>query len=185
MTQTTLINDIYGVVGSQGEITDLNIDGKNVGLVRATTGPGGGVEKFTVSGIRRADGTVAPVLDTGDGWELLNGWHPRQLFEDGTPGEIFDNRSSLMLKSITAPAISDIAGNGDPVLVRSGTMTPGRAWTALNEMLFSEDLASWVTSNAAITTENGIGIVSVASGTDTHKCQSIAWRAKFQHLRWS
>ena len=30
MTQTTLINDIYGVVGPQGEITDLNIDGKNV-----------------------------------------------------------------------------------------------------------------------------------------------------------
>ena len=41
MTQTTLINDIYGVVGPQGEITDLNIDGKNVGLVRAATGPGG------------------------------------------------------------------------------------------------------------------------------------------------
>ena len=43
MTQTTLINDIYGVVGSQGEITDLNVDGKNMGLVRATTGPGGGI----------------------------------------------------------------------------------------------------------------------------------------------
>lgn len=43
MTQTTLINDIYGVVGPQGEITDLNIDGKNLGLVRATTGPGGEV----------------------------------------------------------------------------------------------------------------------------------------------
>ncbi len=42
MTQTTLINDIYGVVGSQGEITDLNVDGKNLGLVRAVTGPGGG-----------------------------------------------------------------------------------------------------------------------------------------------
>lgn len=41
MTQTTLINDIYGVVGSQGEITDLNIDGKSLGLVRATTSPGG------------------------------------------------------------------------------------------------------------------------------------------------
>lgn len=41
MTQTTLINDIYGVVGPQGEITDLNIDGKNIGLVRATRGPGG------------------------------------------------------------------------------------------------------------------------------------------------
>ena len=44
MAQTTLINDIYGVVGSQGEITDLNVDGKNMGLVRATTGPGGGIE---------------------------------------------------------------------------------------------------------------------------------------------
>lgn len=43
MAQTTLINDIYGVVGSQGEITDLNVDGKNMGLVRAVTGPGGGV----------------------------------------------------------------------------------------------------------------------------------------------
>lgn len=43
MTQTTLINDIYGVVGSQGEITDLNVDGKNLGLVRATTSPGGGI----------------------------------------------------------------------------------------------------------------------------------------------
>ena len=43
MAQTTLINDIYGVVGSQGEIADLNIDGKNMGLVRATTGPGGGI----------------------------------------------------------------------------------------------------------------------------------------------
>ena len=42
MAQTTLINDIYGVVGSQGEITDLNVDGKNMGLVRATMGPGGG-----------------------------------------------------------------------------------------------------------------------------------------------
>ena len=42
MAQTTLINDIYGVVGSQGEITDLNVDGKNMGLVRAVTGPGGG-----------------------------------------------------------------------------------------------------------------------------------------------
>lgn len=134
------------------------------GDVTATTGPGGGVEKFTVSGIRRADGTVAPVLDTGDGWELLNGWHPRQLFEDGTPGEIFDNRSSLMLRSITAPAISDVAGNGDPVLVRSGTMTPGRAWTALNELTFSEDLASWMTENATITTDGGVGTVSVASG---------------------
>ena len=37
MAQTTLINDIYGVVGSQGEITDLNIDGKNMGLVRTVT----------------------------------------------------------------------------------------------------------------------------------------------------
>ena len=44
MTQTTLINDIYGVVGSQGEITDLNVDGKNLGLVRAVMGPGGVVE---------------------------------------------------------------------------------------------------------------------------------------------
>jgi len=43
MTQTTLINDIYGVVGSQGEITDLNVDGKNMGLVRSVTSPGGGV----------------------------------------------------------------------------------------------------------------------------------------------
>lgn len=43
MTQTTLINDIYGVVGSRGEITDLNVDGKNMGLVRAVTGPGGGI----------------------------------------------------------------------------------------------------------------------------------------------
>ena len=43
MAQTTLINDIYGVVGSQGEITDLNVDGKNIGLVRAVTGPGGGI----------------------------------------------------------------------------------------------------------------------------------------------
>ena len=44
MTQTTLINDIYGVVGSQGEITDLNVDGKNMGLVRAVTSPGGVIE---------------------------------------------------------------------------------------------------------------------------------------------
>lgn len=44
MTQTTLINDIYGVVGSKGEITDFNIDGKNVGLVRVATSPGGGLE---------------------------------------------------------------------------------------------------------------------------------------------
>ena len=42
MAQTTLINDLYGVVGSKGEITDLNVDGKNMGLVRATTSPGGG-----------------------------------------------------------------------------------------------------------------------------------------------
>lgn len=132
--------------------------------VRHTMGPGGGVEKFTVSGIRRADGTVAPVLDTGDGWEMLNGWHPRQLFEDGTPGEIFDNRSSLMLKSITAPAISDIAGNGDPVLVRSGTMTPGRAWTALNEIEFSEDFSSWMAVNANVTLESDIYTVTVPSG---------------------
>ena len=32
MTQTTLINDIYGVVGSQGEITDLNVDGRTLAL---------------------------------------------------------------------------------------------------------------------------------------------------------
>ena len=43
MAQTTLINDVYGVVGSQGEITDLNVDGKNMGLVRAVTSPGGGI----------------------------------------------------------------------------------------------------------------------------------------------
>ena len=43
MAQTTLINDVYGVVGSQGEITDLNVDGKNLGLVRAVTSPGGGI----------------------------------------------------------------------------------------------------------------------------------------------
>jgi len=47
MTQTTLINDIYGVVGSQGEITDFNIDGKNMGLVRTVTSPGGGVRLLT------------------------------------------------------------------------------------------------------------------------------------------
>jgi len=138
--------------------------GTDTDLVTAVTSPGGGIEKFTVSGIRRADGTVAPVLDTGDGWELLNGWHPRQLFEDGTPGEIFDNRTSLMLKSITAPAISDIAGNGDPVLVRSGTMTPGRAWTALNKIQFSEDLSSWMTLNANVTLASDIYTVTVPSG---------------------
>ena len=47
MAQTTLINDIYGVVGSQGEITDLNVDGKNMGLVRAVTSPGGGIASLT------------------------------------------------------------------------------------------------------------------------------------------
>lgn len=43
MAQTTLISDIYGVVGPQGEITDLNVDGKNLNLVRAVTSPGGGI----------------------------------------------------------------------------------------------------------------------------------------------
>ena len=103
----------------------------------ATIPPGGGIEKFTVSGIRRADGTVAPLIDTGDGWELLNGWHPRQLFEDGSPGDIFDNRSSALLKSVTVPAVSDLAGDGDPVLVRSGLLTPGRVSTALNTVRIS------------------------------------------------
>ena len=51
MTQTTLINDLYGVVGSQGEITDLNVDGKNMGLVRATTGPGGGIASEALMGV--------------------------------------------------------------------------------------------------------------------------------------
>ena len=53
MAQTTLINDIYGVVGSQGEITDLNADGKNMGLVRATTGPGGRIPIFSAEALRR------------------------------------------------------------------------------------------------------------------------------------
>lgn len=55
MTQTTLINDVYGVVGSQGEITDLNVDGKGLGLVRAVTGPGGVVR------LSAGDQTIYPV----------------------------------------------------------------------------------------------------------------------------
>lgn len=148
-------DQILGLVDAQGQERQL---------VTATTGPGGGVEKFTVSGLRRADGTVAPLVDTGDGWELLNGWHPRQLFEDGSPGDIFDNRSSALLKSVTVPAVSDLAGDGDPVLVRSGLLTPGCASTALNTVQFSEDLASWMVSNATITMDEGVGTVSVASG---------------------
>ena len=62
MTQTTLINDIYGVVGSQGEITDLNVDGKNMGLVRATTGPGGGIVKTIVT-LTQAEYGALPVKD--------------------------------------------------------------------------------------------------------------------------
>lgn len=57
MTQTTLINDIYGVVGSKGEITDFNIDGKNVGLVRALTSPDGGA-RITNPGLDRLPGKV-------------------------------------------------------------------------------------------------------------------------------
>ena len=101
MTQTTLINDIYGVVGSQGEITDLNVDGKNMGLVRAVTGPGGGnrllvgnlpadmaqlanvvvsdgaLQSWTANGIdyvaTYADGKVATVT-TSDGWVQTYTW---------------------------------------------------------------------------------------------------------------
>lgn len=70
MAQTTLINDIYGVVGSQGEITDLNVDGKNLNLVRAVTSPGGGVGELQLGGRRVAVAALdTPVV-------LIGGDHP-------------------------------------------------------------------------------------------------------------
>lgn len=68
MTQTTLINDIYGVVGSKGEITDLNVDGKNIGFVRTTTSPGGGVE-LSAGGVTLGAPVVAV---TGPGGEITD-----------------------------------------------------------------------------------------------------------------
>ena len=73
MAQTTLINDIYGVVGSQGEITDLNIDGKNVGLVRAVTGPGGGVGITNMLSLTQAQYDALVTKDSATLYVIVEG----------------------------------------------------------------------------------------------------------------
>jgi hypothetical protein len=165
--------------------------GTDTDLVTAVTGPGGGIEKFTVSGIRRADGTVAPVLDTGDGWELLNGWHPRQLFEDGTPGEIFDNRSSLMYSSLS-PGVS--AQDGDAIALRAGLLHPGSVRAALNKVLNSENFGAWTANSGTLTQSAGDWTWTSDSGAIGYLQMSIertagdvavyAVEAKMEASRW-
>ena len=73
MTQTTLINDIYGVVGSQGEITDLNVDGRNMGLVRATTGPGGGIGITQIVSLTQAQYDAIVTKDAATLYVIVEG----------------------------------------------------------------------------------------------------------------
>lgn len=153
----------------------VDADGKPLGLIGpegkvyqpviAETSPGGGIEKFTVSGIRRADGTVAPLIDTGDGWELLNGWHPRQLFEDGTPGEIFDNRLSSLYSDAAPPTP---AVNGDPVMVRSGVISQGNIKKATNAILYSDQFENWNKSGVTVAVSGYEWLVTGSAGASKH-----------------
>lgn len=151
-------------------------------VVRHTTGPGGGVEKFTVSGIRRADGTVAPVLDTGDGWELLNGWHPRQLFEDGTPGEIFDNRSALMYSSVSPTNV--IATEGSAVMVRSGLLSGGTIRPAQNAILYSDQFSNWTAVSASVVASADEWTIIGNSGASSYVNIAMT-RAPGDHGTWA
>lgn len=165
--------------------------GQHHGLVTYQTSPGGGVEKFTVSGLRRADGTVAPLIDTGDGWELLNGWHPRQLFEDGTPGEIFDNRLSLMYSSLVPAAI---AQDGEKVALRAGVLNPGALLPATNAVQYSENFGGWNLVTSALAQTDGdwtltpnagtIGSVRVAITRTAGDISVYAVEAKIEASRW-
>ena len=73
MAQTTLINDIYGVVGSQGEITDLNVDGKNMGLVRTVMGPGGGIGITQIVALTQAQYDVIVTKDPATLYVIVEG----------------------------------------------------------------------------------------------------------------
>ena len=92
MAQTTLINDIYGVVGSQGEITDFNVDGKNMGLVRATMGPGGGVEFPGLAPLTAAvRNAVQYIVSHAD----LEARPPRLWPVDAVPYRLFNARAGV------------------------------------------------------------------------------------------
>lgn len=98
MTQTTLINDIYGVVDSRGEITDLNIDGKNMGLVRSNEndigtpgrmGFGVGIcpDEILPAGYSLMLGTTMPGHDNYGNYQFSDGsvevWVPQCWFKIG------------------------------------------------------------------------------------------------------
>lgn len=123
-------------------------DGSVQNIVQSFSTPGGGVEKFTVSGIRRADGTVAPVLDTGDGWELLNGWHPNQLFDGAIGGAVFDNRYGVYADTNGTPA-----AQGGSVAARSDRVTNGYVRPAKNELPYSEQPAAWTSATNCVVAE--------------------------------
>ena len=143
-----IADTVTTTTGPGGEITDLNADGKNLGLVRAVTSPGGGIEKFAVSGIHREDGTVVPLMDTGSGWELLSGWHPNQLFDGVTGGAVFDNRYGLYADTDGTPATQ-----GGSVAARSDRVTNGYIRPAKNELPYSEQPSEWTSATNCVVTE--------------------------------
>ena len=163
--------------------------GTDTDLVTAVTGQGGGIGEFTVSGIRRADGTVAPLMDTGDGWELLNGWHPNQLFDSVIGGAVFDNRYGVYADTDGTPA-----AQGGSVAARSDRVTNGYVRPAKNELPYSEQPAAWTSATNCVVTEDvghwtlrptaADGRISANVNRTTGQHQTVAVEVKSGGCEW-
>lgn len=145
MTQTTLINDIYGVVGSKGEITDFNIDGKNIGLVRVVTSPSGGIA-FPAD-VQEA--IIAIAGDASSGTAQI---------VDGYPVEV-TGTSEIVVSSVPCDVVW-IAHNG-----AAGTITLRDAATTGSGLAAAKtvDMATAPTMQAgALRTQYGVSAVLTA-----------------------
>lgn len=164
-------------------------------FVMSRTGPGGGVaESVGITGmtaVRRADGSVLPLLMTDGGTVPLSGFDPLSLFTTETPGEVFDNRRSALLASY-APDIA--AADGQAVAIRRGVRNPGGLVPALNQLPNSDAFDAWTLSNSAVadggdndritTSANGGYVQSLAVQRVAGEWQLFAVEVKPDPVQW-
>ena len=147
--------------------------GADTDLVTAVTGPGGGIaESVGITGmtaVRRADGSVLPLVITDAGTVPLSGFDPLSLFTPETPGEVFDNRRSALLASY-APDIA--AADGQAVVIRRGVRNPGGLTPVLNQLPNSEEFDAWTLSNSAVA--DGGGNYRITTSANGGYVQSLA-----------
>jgi len=158
-------------------------------------GAGGGIaEPVGITGmtaVRRADGSVLPLIMTDGGTVPLSGFDPRHLFTVETPGEVFDNRRSAMLASY-GPDIA--AADGQAVAIRRGVRNPGGLTPAINQLPNSEAFDAWTLSNSAVadggdnyritTSANGGYVQSLAVQRVAGEWQLFAVEVKPDPVQW-